>query len=154
MEDFYIVLFCLVMSGGFLLFGFITISGRYRGWYFGLFSARTRDIPYISLPIAIFFFLPVIGSFFYKTDHWIMSVIPNLAISVAVITILCSIIKPSIFKPQWLRFLENNHKDILPLIEDEINKVGIKEWTQLTKTQDKLEKWVVEFRQEIYTGQV
>jgi hypothetical protein len=55
-------------------------------------------------------------------------------------------IRPRWLVPPWLRWLEDNHKDILGLLKNEARKMGGNEWNRRVRTQEALEAWVEEVR--------
>ncbi len=49
-------------------------------------------------------------------------------------------------KPKWLKWLEQEHGDILRLLKEEANKMPYPEWDNQVETQEGLENWVAEVR--------
>lgn len=49
-------------------------------------------------------------------------------------------------KPGWLRWLEQNHKDIIPFLQAEIQEMGPDVWDKRINTKEELEAWVYEVK--------
>ncbi len=60
--------------------------------------------------------------------------------------IIIAIIRPRWLVPPWLRWLEDNHGDIIDLLRDEARQMGGREWDRQISTQKGLEQWVAEVR--------
>lgn len=53
--------------------------------------------------------------------------------------------QPRWLKPAWLRWMEDNHKDIIEILWEEVRKEG-HSWERRVRTQEQLEAWVAEVR--------
>ena len=71
--------------------------------------------------------------------------LPILALGVTII-LIGSLTSSWLFKPAWLKWLEREHSDILPLLRVEIEKEGLSNWNNRVNTQDELKVWVLEIR--------
>jgi hypothetical protein len=57
------------------------------------------------------------------------------------------IFQPSFMKPTWLRWLESEHGDIMPLLCKDVREMGDSIWNERIQTQADLEGWVAEVRE-------
>ncbi len=62
------------------------------------------------------------------------------------IGVLLGMLQPKILMPEWYRWLKTNHKDIMPWLREDVERMGYDVWRQQTETQEELEAWVEEVR--------
>lgn len=55
-------------------------------------------------------------------------------------------LQPSFLKPLWLKWLEREHGEIMPLLREEADRMGLNVWNERMQTQVDLEDWVAEVR--------
>ncbi|MFX0206718.1 MAG: hypothetical protein ACFFDT_12095 [Candidatus Hodarchaeota archaeon] len=55
--------------------------------------------------------------------------------------------QPSFLKPTWLKWLEREHGDIMPILRKEVHKMGGNSWDKKMQTQADLEEWVLQTRE-------
>ncbi len=56
--------------------------------------------------------------------------------------------EPDWLSPAWYRWLKHKHGDILPILEQEANRLGRAQWLGRVQTQKDLETWVAEVREQ------
>ena len=142
----------IVIAFGLMLFGAILTSTgikvRFNGnkaWYL---------IPnyYVLLPRGAYYAMPLIGvmtflagiSLFMPTPElvrkvWLFGVFPTGFLSVLVV-----VFQPKWLKPTWVRWLEENHMDILNVLIEDARKTP--DWAKRVNTQEGLETWVEEVK--------
>ena len=128
-----------------VIIGILRRMGKGRTWYL---------VPnyYVLLPKGASYALPVIGlicisfgigilinepGFARKILYWV--IVPLLVVSGLII-----IFQPRWLKPRWVRWLEENHGDILEILIEEGRKTP--SWAKRVSTQEGLEEWVEEVR--------
>ena len=62
-----------------------------------------------------------------------------------ILTLILAIWQPRWLKPKWLRWLEEEHGDIIEILWEEVRKEG-HGWERRVRTQEDLEQWVAEVR--------
>jgi hypothetical protein len=73
---------------------------------------------------------------------WAVGVFP-----LGIIAVLVVVFQPKWLKPKWVRWLEENHGDILDLLIEEARKTPQwTDWAKQVSTQKGLEEWVAEVR--------
>ncbi len=122
--------------------------GKNRAWYL---------VPnyYVLLPKGGHYALPVTGLMFIMLGISLLMPEPELARRVwavavfplAIVAVLVVIFQPRWLKPGWVRWLEENHGDILELLIEEARKTPKwADWAERVSTQAGLEAWVAEVR--------
>lgn len=143
------IVFGLVITGIILIaIGVWTRLGKNRGWYL---------IPnyYVLLPKGGHYATPIIGSMLIATGISLLMPRPELVrmmlaytvFPLMIMSLLVVVFQPKWFKPRWVRWLEENHGDILDLLIHEARKTpNWREWSRRISTQEGLESWVEEVR--------
>jgi hypothetical protein len=72
------------------------------------------------------------------TPKWFQPVLIYMAMFVMVLGFLLAW---RLFKPQWVKWIEQNHKEVIPHLAVEIRDYG---W--YAETQEELEEWIAEIR--------
>jgi hypothetical protein len=147
-EDKIAVIICLISGFMVLLVGLSIRIGLIKRWWL---MASTPIVPtnfaYVAIPASLLFLIlpALIIVFPNPTDRqgWLF----NLGCPILIVVILFSVWPPRWLVPGWLQWLTDNHKAILPLLQDEARKMGKQNWEQRVRTQEGLEKWVTEVRQ-------
>ena len=130
-------------------FGIWTRLGKNRAWYL---------VPnyYVLLPKSGHYALPVAGlmlillgiSLLFPHSEFGDNIMWWGAFPLMVIVFLIVVFEPKWFKPQWIQWLEENHRDILELLIEEARKTSNwKDWAERVSTQEGLEEWVSEVRE-------
>ena len=132
----WLLFFALIGWGvGLALFGYGRWKGKMHGSYFayGFFrEANYTAIPFgLSLILISCATLPVLSTtgqmIFFSVGLFVM--------------ILGLIVSWRLFKPDWVRWVEENHNDILPYLALEIRDHG---WH--VTTQEELKEWIENLR--------
>ena len=96
-----------------------------------------REINYIAIPLgttAIILGFAILPS--------VPSQIQSILIGIGFLVILMGFFASwHLFKPDWVRWIEENHKDIIPYLQMEVRDKG---WH--VTTQEELENWLKELR--------
>lgn len=132
----------LFLSGVILIgFGIYRYKGPVSVWYLA-YGTYTVGHNYLAIPggISAMLFALLIPSF--VPVRWKM---PILILAVAVI-ILGLIFAKRLWTPAWLRWLEQKHSAILPILQIEIQKMGPENWNRRINTQAELEEWINEVK--------
>jgi hypothetical protein len=128
--------------------GIWTRLGKNRAWYL---------VPnyYVLLPKSGHYALPIIGLMLIVLGISLLMPKPELvrrvwAVGVfplGIIAVLVVVFQPKWLKPKWVRWLEENHGDILDLLIEEARKTPKwTDWAKQVSTQKGLEEWVAEVR--------
>jgi hypothetical protein len=143
------VIFVLtVVTAGLLLavMGILIRAGRYKRWY--LVNDNTmfyhKAACYALIPSGLAFLslaalplLPAAGSG--------QDLISNVFFLLMGIGVLLTFWQPKWLKPDWVRWLEENHADILDLLVEDARETP--SWEKRVSTQVGLEQWVAETQQ-------
>ncbi len=134
----------ILFSTGTLFFfhGIWLLNGNSKGLYFTK-NLRAGGV-YAEIPWALGFLLLGVSTLLNAGN--IAKVFVDIGIVLLVIGVVLSFVKPSFLKPSWLKFLEREHGDILPLLISEARQVGLEIWQDKIKTLEDLEIWVKEVR--------
>lgn len=130
-----------------LFFGLIVQTGKMKRWWI-IYSTPLAPIGwfYGAIPFSLVFFA------------WgFVMFIPNMEIRQKAFlcvsffgfipSIILTMFRPRWLVPPWLRWLEDNHRDILSILKKEATQMGGITWDRRVKTQEDLEEWVEEVRQ-------
>lgn len=134
------------------LFGTITfIVGLYArlGFMRAIFAVKGNpvfappNLIYGAIPLGLSIMLIAFGGLFptQTLRDWSL----NTAFLLTALAITLAIWQPWWLKPKWLRWLEQEHKSILPVLWEEVRKEG-HAWERRVRTQEQLEVWVAEVR--------
>lgn len=144
----FVIAFLFFFGGGLicLLVGLIVQTGKMKRWWI-IYSTPLTPIGwfYLSIPLSIVFFtwglvmlipdLETRGKLFEYVFYF--GFVPSIVLA---------ILRPRWLIPAWLRWLEDNHGDIIDLLRDEARQMGGREWDRQVSTQKGLEQWVAEVR--------
>ena len=100
---------------------------------------------YIPIPLGIAFLFFALAAPFSPSST-IGLVAAYIAAAFAILGLLSAFTQPSFLKPAWLKWLEAEHGEIMPLLRQEVKTMGYKTWNKQMKTQADMEKWVAEVR--------
>lgn len=114
-----------------------------KAWYF------SRKGIYGEIPISIAIILFAISTFSSLKDSAAILRFSSFVFGMG--GILLNLFTPSLLKPPWLRWLEQEHRDILHLLRKDAREKGFRVWAEQVKTQEELEFWTNEVRQK-YKG--
>ncbi|KAA3664739.1 MAG: hypothetical protein DWQ04_04170 [Chloroflexi bacterium] len=67
-----------------------------------------------------------------------------------IVTFLGLFIFPKFLNPKWLWWLIQEHGDIIPILRNEIQEMGDKNWDRQINIQEELEEWVLEVKQKTF----
>ncbi len=135
----------LVIPGLFLILSHLwdLRGGGNKGLYMATHIYAGRA--YVGIPFGItclFWALAAIPD--SQTLSWIFL---GIGLVFFVLGVIFAGTQPSFLKPAWLRWLEQEHADIMPLLIREANEMGLGNWEQWVKSQADLEAWVAKVRQ-------
>jgi hypothetical protein len=134
--------FLLILGLVGLVVGIYRLQGPVNVVYMG-FGVLVHIAYYVTIPSSIGLLIMGLAIFPIIPENWRLSFL-LLGVLVALIGSLAS---SWLFKPAWLKWLELEHGDILPLLRIEIKKEGPSNWNNRIKTRSELEVWVLEVRQ-------
>ncbi|MCB8944947.1 MAG: hypothetical protein H6658_14450 [Ardenticatenaceae bacterium] len=106
-------------------------------------SFMLKDANYLALPGALTFLLMGLALSPIVLDELKLTV---LMVGIAAPFILAWPASKYL-KPKWLRWLEQNHKDIIPFLQAEIQEMGPEIWDKQINTKEELESWVNQVKQ-------
>ena len=134
-----LILFCLgaLMVG----IGIYRYKGPINVWYIA-YGIVTVDANYLGIPIGISLILLALATTPIMLEGWRMPIVV-LAIAVSILGLLFA---KRILKPVWLRWLEQEHGAILPMLRIEIQEMGPENWNRRINTQAELEEWIKEIK--------
>lgn len=142
-----ILLFLFGTGVSFVYIGVRGLLGYRRAGY--LFPFRYGYVGglvnYGAIPLGIMAIGWVIIIILPLPEHWegYFFIISSL---IGFLGVLLGVFQPRFMLPQWYRWLQENHKDILPLLREDVRRMGYKTWRRRTDTQESLEEWVAEVR--------
>jgi hypothetical protein len=99
---------------------------------------------YAAIPLGIFFLVLAIATIPQSQD--ISLTIVGIALGFGVLGFIFAFTQPSFLKPPWLKWLEREHRDIMPLLREDAHRMGLNVWNERMQTQADLEDWVAEVR--------
>ncbi len=147
-----LVPFILLAMGLFLLIKGVRLrTGHEKSRYFSPW-ARAASIPWMSLPgglVLTMWGLVFVPGLLFGVNATTAELGLFILISSLVILFLgmmFAFVQPNFLKPQWLKWLYSEHKDIMPLLQREAQEMGLSIWERRVKTQEGLEQWVAEVR--------
>jgi hypothetical protein len=120
--------------------------GHWRQWFLmedTMFAARPVLYGLVPFGLAVICFAI---DLLLPTLEARRTVAAYIVLPLIVLAVILSFWQPKWLKPKWVRWLEENNQDILELIVEEGRKT--KEWGKVVATQEGLEAWVAEVRQE------
>lgn len=118
-----------------MVWGIQTLRGPVNVWLIDAHKWGYTSIPHGSmillLGIALLPFIP---------GDWRLSVV-----LMGIITQVIGLFVPHKYlDPSWMKWLKQEHGNIMPLLQREIDKMGFHEWNARIKTQKDLEEWIRE----------
>jgi hypothetical protein len=134
----------LIMPGIFLiLFGVHLLRGGRKDIYMAthIFAGRI----YAVIPWGIVLLMWAAGGLLSESPdvQWFFF---EVGLGFAALGGIFYIFQPSFLKPAWLKWLEREHGDIMPILQQEANAMESGVWEERVKTQAGLEAWVAEVR--------
>jgi hypothetical protein len=138
----------IVLGGigvGMLLLGINVRIGKFKSWWLAQFNPVVPEAgAYIGIPLSITLFIWCLAPFFPDIDDR-RRIFDYGGISF-IATVIIVLWRPRWLLPGWLRWLEDNHQDILPLLKEDAQKMPGREWSKRVSTREGLESWVAEVR--------
>lgn len=136
--------------GGLGLFGLVVGILARLGVYKSLYAMKGNPafaptaLAYILIPGSILCFLfaliPFWSTIEARRNFFFFGILPY-----QVFLIVLAVIRPNWLKPKWLRWLEQEHSDIIELLwKDVRNNRWV--WERQVRNQDQLEEWVASVR--------
>lgn len=131
----------------FVAVGILSRTGHFR-WIYAMKGHpifTPSALAYVYLPvglIALFFglipFLPI-------EQETKGALIFYILLPLLIVTFVLAVWQPWWLKPKWLRWLENEHGDVVHLLWEDVrqDRWG---WQRRVKTQEQMEAWVAEVR--------
>ena len=143
----WLIYFFFILSTIFLLVGVLVHTGVFKGWWLINSTPVTPiGIFYALIPSSLLFLilgvlikLPLTPE---KRGDMAMYILTPLMIVILVLATW----QPRWLKPKWLRWLEDNHNALLPLLREDAKRMGARKWEKRVNTQEGLENWVEEVR--------
>lgn len=146
MRQFLIRIVCFVIPGLLLLTIplYRRLSGKgFKGFYMTDHIYTGRIYAAIPFGVAFLFFAAAT----IPTDIDTGLILGYIGGAFGILGLIFAFTQPSFLKPAWLKWLEREHGDIMPLLRKEAQKMGLNVWNERIQTQADLEKWVKEVRQ-------
>jgi hypothetical protein len=147
MKDFLVFGVCLAgISIMFLMFGTLIRLGYLRAAYAvrGFPVLVPRELVHGMIPLGLavgaLAVIPLIPTVEMRGD-----MVLYVAFPLWIVSGILAIWQPRWLKPKWLRWLEDEHSDIIEVLWEEIREEG-HSWERRVRTQEDLEQWVVEVR--------
>ena len=146
----------LGISGlGFLIFTIQLIRGKLKIWWILPSSPIVPGgVVYWGIPASICMLITGFSLLLPTVEMRSMVFMIGICTTIPKMFIFL-IWRPRWLTPVWLRWLEENHKDVLPFLEKEAEDMsnkwgGSRNWAQRIDTQEGLEEWVAEVRQKYW----
>ena len=102
-------------------------------------------INYASIPLGTMSLILAFIAALKVTDTLGLFV-TSIAILIGLVGLALNFIQPKFMRPQWYRWLEENHEDIMHFLHRDAREMGYQKWKEQTQTQEGLEAWVEEVR--------
>lgn len=143
------VVFWGLLGGGIVLV-YIGLSGllgyRRRAYIFQFeYGYVTSGVNYGSIPLGIMGISWAILLVTPLQEVW-QTICLFTSLPLSVIGVLLGMFQPRFMMPGWYRWLKENHADVLPLLREDVRRMGYDTWRKRTATQEGLERWVAEVR--------
>jgi len=144
-----LIVFLFFFGAGFffLALGLVIQTGKMKRWWLTYSTPLTPiGIAYGSLPFSFVFFVGGFVMFIpdIETRGWAIEYVFYFGF---IPSIILTMIRPRWLVPSWLRWLEDNHRDILSILKKEATQMGGIKWDRRVRTHEDLEDWVDEVRQ-------
>lgn len=132
----------LIFAGGvgLLIWGIFIRTGKSRYWWAVPYYAAGQE-PFVALPGGLFLLFMLVGAF---APAQLKQAFMFIAFGCGLSALVFLILKPRFLKPEWLQWLEDHHKEHIPLLRQEARQMGANQWARRVKTQAGLEQWVEE----------
>jgi hypothetical protein len=121
-----------------LLRGIWMLGGGGKGWYVS--SDAYAGFTYAQIPVGICFICLAIAA----ATH--LELFAGVGVGFGVVGLLFNFLQPSFLKPAWLKGLEREHGDIINLLIEDANRMGLEVWEKRVETQANLDAWAAEVR--------
>ncbi len=139
MDSMIAIFLCLIVPGLFaIVHSILLLKGKGIKWLY-----MTDDIytgrAYIGLPLGIaclFFAMSTIPQ-----DLNTGLTIGYIGGGIGLLGLIFAFIQPSFLKPAWLKWLEQEYDDIMPLLREEVKQMGLNVWNSKMQNQEDIEKW-------------
>jgi hypothetical protein len=134
--------FVFVVPGLFLLGrGIWMLKGGAKAWYFArhLYAGGV----YAQIPLGITFLWFAIATM--PESHDIQLLFVYVGSAFGIVGVVFNFLRPSFLKPAWLKRLERQHSDIMPILDKEANEMGLETWEKYVDNRG-LDVWVAEVR--------
>lgn len=146
-ENISLLIFCLVVGVFLLWFGIMIQVGRYKRWWL---IRSTPIVPSSFAYVAILgglLFLIIPGLAIYYSDPDVRgTAFITLVCPLLNVVVLLAIWRPRWLVPAWLRWLEDQHHNLLPLLREDAIRMGAWKWEKQVSTREGLAEWVEDVR--------
>jgi hypothetical protein len=141
------VLFFLILFGvGVVLIGVgISIFQGYRRFDYIFPHYYSGAANYASIPLGIMLLMWAFLAVLNVSDN-VGLLLTSVSLVIGLAGLALNFIQPKFMRPQWYRWLEDNHEDILHLLHRDTREIGYRKWQKQAQTQEGLEEWVAEVR--------
>jgi hypothetical protein len=142
------------MLGAIFLLFFVGILSIYLGLSGSLGHRRltyilpnyySSGINYASIPGGVFLLLLGVVILF-PLPNLLEYILVWLSVIFGLIGLLFNFFPPSFLEPEWYRWLKKEHGDILPSLQQDVEKMGYRQWRSQTETIADLDRWATEVR--------
>jgi MFS family permease len=99
--------------------------------------------PFVMIPSGIALTLLAVGAF--APWDWLQSLFLGAGLISSLVAAIFWGVRPRFLKPEWLRWLEDDHRNILLILRREALHVGSHR-ADRTRTRPDMEQWVAEVR--------
>jgi hypothetical protein len=124
--------------------------GEKSWWWQKSTPVVPTGIVFGSFPAALVFFIMAYIFYDYSLSQEQLNILTlYIGSPLILLSVFLAMWRPRFMKPKWLRWLEENHGDIIHLLKEdafEAEKRQRNSWTNRVKTQEGLEEWVIEVR--------
>ncbi len=152
LENLGLALFFLAMGAIGLCVGIRYLQGYHKSHFLSS-SVRLGSNAWMALPSGILFLMWGVGTVlvlaFDEQNDFIVTVAKILwigGLGVALLGFIFALLQVPVMKPAWLKWLEREHGEIMPLLRREAREMGLDIWQRRVDTQEGLEEWVAEVR--------
>jgi hypothetical protein len=121
------------------------LKGRGKGWYFS--RHLYAGFVYAQIPAGVALFWFALTAAVPRSYLSVGLSIGYIGIGFGLLAVIFNFVRPSFLKPAWLKWLEQEHGDVFPLLEQDAHDMGLKTWERRMETEEDMETWVAKVRQ-------
>ena len=131
-----------------LRLGWLYRTGKEKKYYFYA-DNKSPEHATLGIPIGVFFLSLFVGMLGLALNGIFVKIgmtILGFGFGLFIISFIFLFFRSSFIFPEWVRWLEKNHADVLPLLHREFQNSDLKVWSEKVQTQEGFEDWITNVR--------